>query len=470
MLPLRKVATLSLPLIFIANTGVAEEIFISDREYSSDEVEHLEFATVNNGSSTSSADFGFSSSSESSSTNEPNYLSDEEERLIEEALAYSAEPAATPTFRELTKDDVSYNPAALSSRQDDDRIYGFILGTAFAPDTGKRIGAEDAEGFWPGVQIGLGTKISQSVNFEINAWTDSIDQSDSGQGGYERRGIGAQIQWFFAESNATHPYALLGAGIQNTRVDNYLTVQNYEAQNEIVDVGLGMLFRSRSNGLSLRTEIRNRSDFLDRPQQGRQTLNEWMLAIGLQMPFGSNPEPSEPEEIIIEEPQIIAVLDTDGDGVDDSRDQCPQTIVGVAVDTNGCEPKSEEPIQQCSDDIVTDIECLPREMAVVLFGSDSASLSNKGKATLTRLADQMKAIDNFSVIVTGHTDSLGDADYNLALSYRRAEAVKVFLVHKGVPEDRVRVATLGESAPTSDNDTLEGRQKNRRVVAEKIAF
>ncbi|MBO0160588.1 OmpA family protein, partial [Vibrio parahaemolyticus] len=68
----------------------------------------------------------------------------------------------------------------------------------------------------------------------------------------------------------------------------------------------------------------------------------------------------------------------------------------------------------------------------------------------------------------GHTDSIGSDAYNQKLSVRRAEAVKAYLVSKGIEENRVYTEGKGEKQPVADNKTSEGRAKNRRVEVEVV--
>jgi OOP family OmpA-OmpF porin len=76
---------------------------------------------------------------------------------------------------------------------------------------------------------------------------------------------------------------------------------------------------------------------------------------------------------------------------------------------------------------------------------------------------------NLEVIVAvGHTDSIGSHEYNMALSQRRANAVKQYLVSKGIEANRIYTEGKGKTQPVADNRTAEGRQKNRRVEIEVI--
>jgi outer membrane protein OmpA-like peptidoglycan-associated protein len=86
-----------------------------------------------------------------------------------------------------------------------------------------------------------------------------------------------------------------------------------------------------------------------------------------------------------------------------------------------------------------------------------------GATVLDEVADLVGAHPDFGVFVDGHADSTGDAEYNRALSLRRAEAVVVYLVNRGVTESQLRARGFGESAPRASNATDEGRARNRRV-------
>jgi OmpA-OmpF porin, OOP family len=99
----------------------------------------------------------------------------------------------------------------------------------------------------------------------------------------------------------------------------------------------------------------------------------------------------------------------------------------------------------------------------VLFDTGQSSLKPGAQAELSRLADYLKERPNASVIVEGHTDSRGSPSTNLALSERRAEAVRSALVVNGVDAARIVARGLGESMPVASNRTAAGRQQNRRV-------
>jgi outer membrane protein OmpA-like peptidoglycan-associated protein len=99
----------------------------------------------------------------------------------------------------------------------------------------------------------------------------------------------------------------------------------------------------------------------------------------------------------------------------------------------------------------------------VLFDSGQASIKPGAQLKLDRLAEVMRGEPALSVMIEGHTDSLGDEQYNLSLSQRRADAVSALLSARGVDGQRVRSSGLGEDYPTASNNSSAGRQQNRRV-------
>ena len=106
--------------------------------------------------------------------------------------------------------------------------------------------------------------------------------------------------------------------------------------------------------------------------------------------------------------------------------------------------------------------------ADAFFDFDKAVLKPEGKAKLDDLASKVKAINLEVIIAVGHTDSVGSDAYNQKLSVRRAEAVKAYLVTKGIEKNRVYTEGKSEKQPVADNKTAEGRAKNRRVEIEVV--
>ena len=106
--------------------------------------------------------------------------------------------------------------------------------------------------------------------------------------------------------------------------------------------------------------------------------------------------------------------------------------------------------------------------ADAFFDFDKSVLKPEGKAKLDDLASKVKDINLEVIIAVGHTDSVGSDAYNQKLSVRRSEAVKAYLVSKGIEKNRVYTEGKGEKQPVADNKTAEGRAKNRRVEIEVV--
>lgn len=106
--------------------------------------------------------------------------------------------------------------------------------------------------------------------------------------------------------------------------------------------------------------------------------------------------------------------------------------------------------------------------AEALFDFDKSAVKPEGKAALDDLLRKLQGMDTEVMITVGHTDSVGRDAYNQKLSIRRAEAVKAYLVSKGMEATRVYTEGKGEAQPIADNKTAQGRAKNRRVVVEVV--
>ena len=106
--------------------------------------------------------------------------------------------------------------------------------------------------------------------------------------------------------------------------------------------------------------------------------------------------------------------------------------------------------------------------AEALFDFDKSVVKPAGKAALDDLLMKLQGMNTEVMVTVGHTDSVGSDAYNQKLSQRRAEAVKAYIVSKGVDASRVYTEGKGETQPVADNKTAEGRAKNRRVTVEVV--
>jgi outer membrane protein OmpA-like peptidoglycan-associated protein len=99
----------------------------------------------------------------------------------------------------------------------------------------------------------------------------------------------------------------------------------------------------------------------------------------------------------------------------------------------------------------------------VLFDFDKSTLKPEGKAEIDRLVAEMQKFGGDTVVVIGHTDSIGTDDYNMALGQRRADAVATYMKAAGIDASRIQTKSMGESQPAVPNDTRENRALNRRA-------
>ncbi len=153
--------------------------------------------------------------------------------------------------------------------------------------------------------------------------------------------------------------------------------------------------------------------------------------------------------------------DSDGDGVPDFYDKCPNTPPGTKVDGSGC------PLPVAKPDVkvyVTeeDRKVVKEAIKNLEFDFGKATIREHSYASLNKVADLLVA-KNFSLKLAGHTDNVGSADANLKLSKDRAEAIKAYLVSKGANASRIEATGYGKTQPIATNKTAAGRQLNRRV-------
>ncbi|MEW6132696.1 MAG: OmpA family protein [Pseudomonadota bacterium] len=169
-------------------------------------------------------------------------------------------------------------------------------------------------------------------------------------------------------------------------------------------------------------------------------------------------------------------LDSDGDGVVDGLDKCPGTPAGRKVNADGCEIDTDgdglvDGVDKCPAVYAKTADGCPLAAAApskliledVNFDYDKATLRADAVARLDQAAEALRQWGNTKVEVAGHTDSMGSDEYNMRLSEQRANAVRDYLVGKGIEADRLTAKGYGESQPLADNGTEEGRARNRRV-------
>lgn len=168
--------------------------------------------------------------------------------------------------------------------------------------------------------------------------------------------------------------------------------------------------------------------------------------------------------------------DTDEDGVPDPKDNCPDTPKGCPVDANGCPLDSDgDGVIDCEDKCPqvagakTNAGCPDwSEITIptIYFDFDSAKLKESGEAELDKLADQLNSAKEYDIVIGGHTCNIGGEGYNMKLSEKRAQAVVKYLLKKGVNNAYVGSNNYGETKPAVPNNSMKHRKENRRAEFE----
>lgn len=177
--------------------------------------------------------------------------------------------------------------------------------------------------------------------------------------------------------------------------------------------------------------------------------------------------------------------DTDSDGVQDSQDKCPDTEKGIKVDETGCPADSDgdgvtDALDKCpasaGDAANSGCPVVKEEvkkrlnfaMRGISFETGKATLKASSSPMLNEVVSILQEYPDYNLKMGGHTDSNGTDATNLTLSQARVDAVKTYLVSKGVDNNRIEATGYGEAQPVANNNKASGRAQNRRVVLELI--
>ncbi|MCC6207257.1 MAG: OmpA family protein [Gammaproteobacteria bacterium] len=356
--------------------------------------------------------------------------------------------------------------------------------------------ADDDAGF----QIGLGRQLNEAWNLEGNLEIDTLDR-ENGNNEFKQRGLALDGLYFFDRNPGFAPYALVGAGVLNTRFDGE------KGTNPMVNAGLGFLSNALSDTVALRAEARYRYDGDNESLASEDAFGDWIISLGVNIPLGGDPAPAAvPAVAAMAEPAPAAApldsdndgvndstdacpnspagakvdargcdLDSDSDGVPDSSDRCPDSPVGTRVDAHGCEVDSDgdgviDSKDRCPDTaagVKVDVRgCEIKEVIElpgVNFETGSAQLVTASASVLDEAAGTLIKHPEIKAEVAGHTDNTGAHAFNVDLSQRRAETVMQYLVAKGVPAGNLTARGYGPDQPVADNATKDGRAANRRV-------
>ena len=247
----------------------------------------------------------------------------------------------------------------------------------------------------------------------------------------------------------------------------------------MADLGLGKHW-DLSDNLKIITEVA-----AYQPLDNGNSNTHMGLKVGLAYTFGGSSSSSS-----------AASSDSDGDGVSNGQDNCPNTAYGTTVDAYGCaivtaaqaENVPAEVVadqdgdgiadeaDQCantpSTDVVDVTGCsvfIEEEVSLdvsVQFAKNSSVIDDPNDPKFQELVDFMNRYPSADAIIEGHSSAPGDATYNMALSQKRADAVRVLLVNKyGIDSARINAVGYGETQLLDTSNTAAAHKSNRRITA-----
>ncbi len=207
-----------------------------------------------------------------------------------------------------------------------------------------------------GVQLGIGQEVSKSFNIELVVEGDKLSRED-GSGDHGQYGASLDALYFFNRDWTVAPYALIGAGMLRSGLDD-----NRET-SPMGSVGAGVMGQITKAGTALRFEARYRHDEDNRDPVNNieKRYGDTIVSLGLVVPVGS---------------ASTASMDDDGDGIGNAMDQCPGTSSGVQVDTNGCEVKPEAAADSDNDGVPDSSDHCPNTPAGVAIDAMGCAASN----------------------------------------------------------------------------------------------
>jgi outer membrane protein OmpA-like peptidoglycan-associated protein len=363
---------------------------------------------------------------------------------------------------------------------------------------------------WFNMNKAFRTQVGVTIIYYVNPWVNAgldlgygehgfhVDGSTLGQAnGFRGDVLKANLQARLKFNNGTwikedalvQPYIFGGLGVANTFEDSDIPSINNPGVALTLNTGLGFnVMLTDYLGLNYNLNYAYQtSDNTDHTENGAG--DQFIIhSMGIVIP-------------------IAKIVDTDGDGVSDKRDKCPNTPAGVAVDLFGCpndadgdgvadyQDKCPEvaglpSMKGCpdtdGDGIADNVDKCPTVKGVasnngcpeikeetkkvfdqalkgIQFETSKAVIKTSSYGILDNVAKIMKDNPEYKLDIHGHTDSQGDDAKNMILSKDRAASVKAYLVAKGIEAGRMDTEGFGETEPKATNDTPAGRAENRRV-------
>ncbi len=327
--------------------------------------------------------------------------------------------------------------------------------------------------------IGFGRLLTP--NFGIDIFADRVSRTRDGvlapngirgpgQGQWPSTTLGVSARYYFGAPDSFRFFVSGGvmasyhnANDRQNSVSPYFPIppKTSSGVSPAAQVGLG-LQKSITENVDLRVEADYRYDWDGDTQPNRSGYGDYLLGFSVLAKLGSAPTPVTPTTTA--PPPVTpdcSKMDSDGDGVNDCDDKCPNTPAGTIVGPDGC-PKN----------IVIDLKGVNFKFDYPKKGHVDASEISKALAEpsaesisiLDQAIDTLQRYPQVHVTVAGYTDSVGKPAYNQGLSERRAKIVYDYLTSHGIDASRLQGPIgHGENDPVADNKTADGRARNRRT-------
>lgn len=339
----------------------------------------------------------------------------------------------------------------------DDRWYVTPNVSVVKPDSDKNADSALVYG------IGFGKFVTDKVSVDLELDKTTLDLKNGGE--LSQKTLGFTGRYHFDETMGVRPYLGLGVGVMR---------HNLPSATDATGSFVAGMTKELTEKVKLRTELKYRLENSDDTISGENTFADYLFNAGLSVSMGQSPVQKTQTKLVEQAPQ----LDSDGDGVSDADDRCPNTPAGTDVDAQGCAKTDGD---DDNDGVANSKDACPNsrpgavvgkdgcEVQVVIelqgvhFDFDKSTLKPESIVILDAAVKTMGEHGTIMVEVAGHTDSIASEEYNQKLSERRAKVVYDYLVSKGISADRMTWKGYGELQPIATNETEEGRAQNRRT-------
>lgn len=347
---------------------------------------------------------------------------------------------ATDAATSETSSSESSSSAMTTTTELSASSYLGILGLYVDPDKDRGFGLADVDR-GGGIDLLYGWQSEHRWGYELHGWYETFETGKQLRTDFYNYGLGLDLFYAFGDRKHFTPFVLVGGG--GTYNDVYPNGQFDDGFDGFVNGGVGFVTApfTKAGQLRLRADVRYVYDFFG------DKYGDIRYGLGIEIPLFKEKEVQ--VAAAAEETKIVQVptglTDSDGDGVVDDKDKCPDTPAGARVDGDGCP----------FDKVIN--------LKGVTFEFDKTRLRPDAQTILDWAVGVLKKYPDMNVEIAGHTDSIGSDSYNQKLSEGRANSVMQYFVEHGVPQTQLTAKGYGESEPIADNNTADGRERNRRV-------